>query len=121
MIREKMEYVDQLWQKYTLKPCSFQQTLNARGEKCTLQSEEEMKGNVWAAVWIVFSSSAKQGLLGVHACSSNRTPVWSLALLFRLVYNVPEGVALSLDTGYLVFYLNAYAPSGGNVPTLTLH
>lgn len=32
-----------------------------------------------------------------------------------------ECLSLSLDTGYLVFYLNAYAPSGGNVPTLTLH
>lgn len=47
----------------------------------------------------------------------------SLALLCHLVYSLPQGVALSLslDTGYLVFYLNAYAPSGGNVPTLTLH
>lgn len=45
----------------------------------------------------------------------------SLALLCHLACNMPQGVALSLDTGYLVFYLNAYAPSGGNVPTLTLH
>ena len=45
-IREKMEFVDQLLQKYTLNPCSFQQRFNTRGEKHKLQSEKKMKGNV---------------------------------------------------------------------------
>lgn len=66
-------------------------------------------------------AAESKGCLGFMPAIVIGPPVWSLALLFRLVYNVPEGVALSLDTGYLVFYLNAYAPSGGNVPTLTLH
>lgn len=60
-----------------------------------------MKANVWAAVQIVFFGREKQGLPGVHAYSSNRTPVWSFALLFCLVYNMPEGVALSLSLSLL--------------------
>lgn len=80
-----------------------------------------MKRIAWAAMWMIVFSSGKKGLFWGGACKSNGIPVWSLGLLFRLVLIEPEGVAFSLDTGYLVFYLNAYAPSGGNVPTLTLH
>lgn len=58
---------------------------------------------------------------GVHAYSNGTRASLTSCYIACSTICLREWLSLSLDTGYLVFYLNAYAPSGGNVPTLTLH
>ena len=92
---------------WTLAACSKHIMLEERSTSCNQGEKRRMKRNVWADVWIVFFFSLQQRKAGsARGCMPAVVigpPVWSLALLFRLVYNVPEGVALSLLTQAILF------------------